>query len=175
MARSLVHPRKRRTRQHVIADLSVNYIERFIFEAGYTVERLHQDYGYDLQMTTYDERGYVEPGVVYFQLKAAEKLIESGREYVFSLDLRDYNLWLIDPMPVILVLFDTARRRGYWLDIQRYFQKEAARDPKAGAKTVRVRIPQKHTITTRTIHKFRGRKQEALSALGYITLRVIHG
>ncbi len=50
-------PRKRRTRQHVIADQSVNYVERFIIDEGHTVQRLAPDYGYDLIPFTYDEEG----------------------------------------------------------------------------------------------------------------------
>jgi hypothetical protein len=56
--------RKRRTRQHVIADQSVNYVERFIIDEGHTAQRLQHDYGYDLELTTFDEQGYVEPGAV---------------------------------------------------------------------------------------------------------------
>jgi hypothetical protein len=54
-------PRKRRTRQHVIADQSVNHVERFIIEAGHVMHRLANDYGYDLVMMTFDESGYAEP------------------------------------------------------------------------------------------------------------------
>jgi hypothetical protein len=65
-------PRKQRTRQHVIADLSVHFVEGLILEAGHTAQRLGSDYGYDLLMNTFDEAGYVEPGSIYFQLKASE-------------------------------------------------------------------------------------------------------
>jgi hypothetical protein len=51
----------------VIADLSVHYLEGFIIEEGHTAQRFTSDYSYDLVMRTFDEQGYVEPGVVYFQ------------------------------------------------------------------------------------------------------------
>ena len=35
MARQILGPRKQRTRQHVIADQSVNYVERFIIDEGH--------------------------------------------------------------------------------------------------------------------------------------------
>src|SRR5213592_2292882 len=79
-------PRKQRTRQHVIADLSVHHVERFILEEGHTAQRLGSDYGYDLVMSTFDEQGFVEPGSVYFQFKAMETLDESGTDYVYDLD-----------------------------------------------------------------------------------------
>src|SRR5438552_17494824 len=97
-------PRKQRTRQHVIADLSVHHVERFILEAGHTAQRLGSDYGYDLLMWTFDEQGYVEPGAIYFQFKARETLNERATGYVYDLDIRDYNLWIREEMPVILVL-----------------------------------------------------------------------
>jgi hypothetical protein len=36
MASQVLGPRKRRTRQHVIADLSIHHVERFILEEGHT-------------------------------------------------------------------------------------------------------------------------------------------
>ena len=51
--------RKRRTREHVIADLSVNHVERVVLRCGWTVQRLNPDYGIDLVMTTYDASGQI--------------------------------------------------------------------------------------------------------------------
>jgi hypothetical protein len=87
MARKIVGPRKQRTRGHVIADLSVHHVEGFILDEGHTAQRLDSDYGYDLVLFTYDERGYIEPDSVYFQLKAAESLAAVGSAYVFDLDI----------------------------------------------------------------------------------------
>ncbi len=36
MASKIFGPRKRRTREHVIADQSVNHLERFIIDEGHT-------------------------------------------------------------------------------------------------------------------------------------------
>ena len=79
MARTIFGPRKRRTRQHVIADLSVHHVEGFILEEGHTAQRMEKDYGYDLLLFTYDEQGYAEPDFVPIQLKAAESLPRSTR------------------------------------------------------------------------------------------------
>ena len=115
--------RKQRTRQHVIADQSVNYIERFIIDEGHTTQRVEKDYGYDLLLFTYDDQGYAEPGVAFLQLKASETLMQSGSHYVCDLDIRDYNLWMAEDSPVFLVLFDATHRRAYWLHVQAYFRK----------------------------------------------------
>jgi hypothetical protein len=161
MAQKIFGPRKRRTRQHVIADQSVNHVERFIIDEGHTAQRLEKDYGYDLLLLTYDEQGYAEPGLVWLQLKAAETLRAVGSDYAFDLDIRDYNLWMLEEMPVVLILFDASGRRAYWLDVQRYFHEDATRRPKKGAKTVRVRIPKRQVLNRRAIATMRDLKWEA--------------
>ena len=157
--------RKQRTRQHVIAAQSVNYVEQFIVDEGHTAQRVESDYGYDLVLTTFDEEGYPEPGFVCLQLKAAETLVKVGSDYIFDLDIRDYNLWQYEPMPVILVLFDASRRRAYWLHIQRYFAEDPSRKPKRGAKTVRVRVLAGQSVGRKAVAAMRAAKQEVLDRL----------
>lgn len=160
MANSIAGPRKQRTRQHVIADLSVHHVEGFILEEGHTGQRFGSDYSYDLIMSTFDEAGFTEPGSVYFQLKAAESLHAVGSAYVFDVDIRDYNLWVQEEFPVILVLFDASRRKAYWLAIQRYFREDAARQPKKGAKSVRVRVPKRQAMNRLAVKRMRELKRE---------------
>jgi hypothetical protein len=161
MARKILGLRKRRTRQHVIADQSVNHTERFIIDEGHTATRLEKDYGYDLFLLTHDEQGYAEPGLASLQLKAAEVLTAAGSDHVFDLDIRDYNLWMLERWPVILILFDASRRRAYWLHIQGYFRREEASRPKQGAKTVRVRVPKRQVVSRRAVAKIRDLKWKA--------------
>lgn len=162
MAGATLGPRKQRTRQHVIADLSVHYVEGFILEAGHTTQRLSSDYGYDLLVSTFDGQGYVEPGSIYFQVKGMETLDARGADYLFDLDIRDYNLWISEKMPVILALFDASRRRAYWLAVQQYFQEDVARRPKRGTKTVRIRVPKRQAISIRAIAKMRELKRQVI-------------
>jgi len=157
-----LRPRKQRTRQHVIADLSRHYVEGFILAEGHTAQQLDRDYGYDLILFTYDQRGYAEPGLAFFQLKASDSLPVVGSAYVFDLDIRDYNLWMQEEMPVILILFDASRRRAYWLAIQQYFRDNEGYRPQRGAKTVRVRTRQ--PLNRRAIAKIRSLASEALGA-----------
>jgi len=152
-------PRKRRTRQHVIADQSVNHVERFIIDEGHTAQRMEKDYGYDLALITYDENGYLEPSLIWLQLKAAEELLQIGDDYVFDLDIRDYNLWMLEELPVALILFDASRRRAYWLLVQDYFREDLARRPIKGAKSVRVRVPSRNLFNGRAVARIRGLKQ----------------
>jgi hypothetical protein len=161
MATKIFGPHKQRTRQHVIADQSINHVERFIIDEGHTAQRMEKDYGYDLLLFTYDEQGYSEPDFLSVQLKAAESLQAVGSDYVFDVDIRDYNLRMLERMPVILILFDASRRRAYWLAVQGYFSEDAARRPKKGAKTVRVRVPKRQAVNRRAIAKMRDLKWEA--------------
>ena len=162
MARKMPDPRKQRTREHVIADQSVNHVERFIIDEGHIVQRLEKDYGYDLVLFTFDPQGYLEPGSVYIQLKASGTLNLSGSDYVFDLDIRDYNLWTHEKMPVVLILFDASAKRASWLDVQRYFSEDQARLPKKGAKTVRVRVPARQVVNRRAVARMRDIKGNAL-------------
>jgi hypothetical protein len=161
LAGKIFGPRKRRTRQHVIADLSANHVERFIIEEGHTAQRLGSDYGYDLVLFTHDQQGFIEPGSLFIQLKAAESWQAVGANYVFDLDIRDYNLWMLEDFPVLLILFDVFRRRAYWLAVQDYFAENMARRPKRGAKTVRVRVPKRRVVNRRAVAKWRDLKREA--------------
>jgi hypothetical protein len=160
MSSGLPGERKRRTREHVIADLSLNFVERFILEAGFTAQRWHSDYGYDLTMVTFDEHGFVEPGLVFWQLKASESLRITGEEIAFDVDVKDFNLWIRERFLVILLLYDVAGQRGYWLDIQGYFRANPGRRPRTGAKTVRVRVPVRQRVNRRTLPRIRLLKQE---------------
>jgi hypothetical protein len=158
MAIQIYSLRKQRTREHVIADLSVHYVEGFILEEGHTVQRLGSDYGYDLIVRTFDEDGFAEPGAIYFQFKAMATLRVVGSDYVFDIDIRDYNLWIREESPVILILFDATRKSAFWLPIQRYFEVDGAREPKKGAGTVRVRVPKRNKVNRRAVAKMRDLK-----------------
>lgn len=150
--------RKQRTRQHVIADLSVHHVEGFILAEGHTAQRVDRDYGYDLILSTFDEQGYVEPGLLFIQLKASESLKRIRSAYAFDLDVRDYNLWILQRAPVILILFDAAKSRAYWLAVQEYFRDDELRRPRKRAKTVRVHVPLAHRFNSSAIAKLRDMK-----------------
>ncbi len=96
------------------------------------------------------------------QLKAAGTLQESGGNYAFDLDVRDYNLWMTEPFPVVLVLYDAGRRRAYWVYVQQYFEGDLSRRPRKKAKTVRVQVPRRQAFTRRAVARLRQYKQEVL-------------
>ena len=69
---------------------------------------------------------------------------------------------MMEPFPVILVLFDATRRKAWWLYVQQYFQDDASRRPGRGTKTVRVRVPRRQAFTRKGVGRMRQHKQEIL-------------
>jgi len=141
---------------------SAHHVEGFILDKGHTAQRFTTDYSYDLVMRTFDDGGYVEPGTVYFQVKAAETLEAIGSAFVYDMDIRDYNLWIHEELPVVLILFDASRKKAYWLAVQRYFDEDLARRPKKAAKTVRVRVPKRQAVNGIAVERMRELKWHML-------------
>lgn len=148
--------RKRRTREHVIADLSVNYVERLVLRCGWTVERKRYDYGIDLIMDTYNARGEVENGRIAFQLKATNALKRStdGKVILVRLEWRDLLFWLNELPPVILVLYDAQDDRAFWLYMQEYFRQQRWAKRAGKATTVTVHIPTENVLDEAAVRQF---------------------
>ena len=148
--------RKRRTREHVIADLSVNFVERQVLLCGHTVERVRADYGYDLLLSTYDSHGEVETGQVYLQLKSTDALpTRKGGEVIpWRLLRSDLASWLNSSVPIILIVYDALADRAYWLYVQRYFQAMPGFNLFAQGKTVTVHIPTSNALDTAAVRLF---------------------
>jgi hypothetical protein len=116
---------KQRTRQHIIADLSTNAVERIALLCGYSVERFFTDYGLDLTIFTYDENGEAEPNHFYVQLKATEWVQSTKDTDTIPLRVKrsDLGRWLLEAMPVMLVLFEAQTEIIYWTYVQAYFRR----------------------------------------------------
>src|SRR5438128_5255936 len=112
--------RKRRTREHIIADLGVNHVEKCILECGWTVQRFNPDYGLDLLITTFNRRGEIENGDVRLQIKATDSIKKAagGNAIAVRLTWRDMIYWLNEPSPVILVVYDAKSDQAWWLHLQ---------------------------------------------------------
>src|SRR5262249_15177315 len=88
--------RKRRTREHIIADLSVHHVEGHVLRCGWVIERTAHDYGIDLLLITFDRAGEVEEDRVLLQLKASDRLrVRAGQEtFSFRVGRRELVHWL---------------------------------------------------------------------------------
>jgi len=152
----LILRRKRRTGEHIIADLSVNYVERFVLLCGHSIEKFTSDYGYDLIICTYNDNGELENGNIYVQLKATDSIrrIAGGQSVSFSLEKKDLLTWLSEPLPVILIVYDAAKDCAYWLYIQEYFENIKNFDIKKVKKYQNVSIPVRNCVNRSSVRKF---------------------
>jgi hypothetical protein len=156
-------PRKLRTREHVIADLGINHLERHILLCGHTPQRIQHDYGYDVFMTTYSPGGEVQGGWAYFQVKATRRLplLKDGRTISWAVSRRDLKLWLSEAYPVFLVIYHAPRDRAYWLDVQDYFVGPHSLALFRPVETLNVQLSTSQVLDRRAIHKIARRKRQA--------------
>jgi hypothetical protein len=154
--KKLAPRRKRRTREHVLADLSANHVERHALGCGFSVERVEHDYGIDLILFTYDKQGECEPGNVFLQLKATDrlKLIASGERLAQRLDRADLLAWLEETMPVILVVYDGKADVAYWLYVQAHFEKQAGFDPTRVGEQLTVHVQRANVLDQAAMRRF---------------------
>lgn len=164
MTKKLTISGPRRTREHIIASQSHNYIEKFFLDKGHTVDRPANDYGTDVLVNTFDERGYAENGDIRIQLKASDALDYSsdGSHISCKIETKHYYSWVKEPMPVFLVLYDAKEIKAYWLYVQANFNK--AKKSRKTAKSITVRVPVKNEFTEQTVDYMRARKAALLKA-----------
>jgi hypothetical protein len=155
--------RKRRTRAHVIADLSVNHVEKCVLLCGWTVQRFSPDYGLDLLMTTFSRRGEIENGDVRMQIKATDSLriVSGGRMIAVRVQWRDMTYWLNHPLPVMLVIYDAHRDRAWWMHLNDGLRKEG-RKLKIGGSTT-LRVPLTNILDPQAVRYFRDLRNLALA------------
>lgn len=147
---------KRRTREHVIADLSICFVEWQALRCGFTVERMHHDYGIDLEIMTYNERGERERGTILVQVKATDRLLLSKGKQSISVRIERAHLpwWLSELEPVILIVFDAKRTKAHWLCVQEYFASLTDFNIFAAGETITVRIPVANRLNAKTMLQF---------------------
>jgi hypothetical protein len=152
--------RKLRTREHVLEDLSRNHLERHVLRSGGVVERPYRDYGYDLIMTSLNERGEIEAGNVFFQLKATDDLplLADGKTISWVISRRDLLLWLDEVFPVILVVYDGKNDRAFWLDVQAYFAGRPSADLFQAGQTINVHLRLSDRLNDRSMREIIRRK-----------------
>lgn len=160
-------PRKRRTREHQIADLSTNHVERFAILAGYSAERIEHDYGYDLNIYTHDVNGESENGYFFIQLKASDapSYLKDGKSVTFDVEKAHLEQWLSEPFPVILALYDVGKDLAYWLYVQRYFECIAGFKIDDVRTTCTVRLPVTNIVDVNAMKEFAKCKDLILSQI----------
>jgi hypothetical protein len=154
---------KRRTREHEIADLAVNHVERQVLLGRGTVERVQRDYGIDLFLSTYTPEGELESSQIYIQVKATERLkwLAAGGSAAFRLDRSDLVGWLRQLLPVILIVYDATADRAYWLHIQGHFASVPGFNLFTAGKTVTVYLDEKRVLDPASVRLFATLRDQA--------------
>ena len=148
--------RKRRTREHVIADLSANHVKRHALLCGYSVERIVHDYGIDLWISTYDHAGELENGQIRVQVKATDRLktVSGGRAVAVRVAQADFRHWLLEPMPVVLMVYDAQADVACWLYVQAYFETQGGVDLDRMGVKMTVHIPRENVVDQGAMRRF---------------------
>jgi hypothetical protein len=156
--------RKVRTRSHIIADISENFLERKVLANGYLLRRPARDYGIDVTMFHFDSAGRIENGEVRFQLKATDNLKYDSRRVSIPIriDTRDVDHWNDEVSPVILVVFDAPNERAFWLDFHEYVESNP-KVIKTETKSVRLHVPLANELTIESIEAFRQKSLQTLN------------
>jgi hypothetical protein len=152
--------RKRRTREHVIADLAVNHVERHVLLCGYTLQRTLHDYGLDAILTTFNSRGEAENGLVWMQVKATDHPDQLKQQNALAVRVERKHLlfWMGEVFPVIVVVYDATRDRAHWLHIQEEFSGGRLFEAARSGASLTVRVPMMQVLDRDAIGEFRQRK-----------------
>jgi hypothetical protein len=167
--------RKCRTREHVLADLSANYVEKQALLCGYAADRVRSDYGIDLIVQTFNRRGEVENGWLLFQLKGTDriKLVDGGRAVSCRVERADLRHWLNESQPVILALYDARADLAYWLFVRRYFEALPDFDINRAGKRVSVSIPSSQVLDRKTVRQLAREKNALLGGARRFVFNVV--
>jgi hypothetical protein len=148
--------RKRRTREHIIADRSIHHVEGHVLDCGWVVERVVHDYGIDLQLVTFNRVGEIQEGKILLQLKASDRLWIRAGEATFPLriDRRDLALWLRELLPVMLIVYDGRKRQAYWVYVQSYFRRVKGFNLFAAGQTITIHVPTTNVLSAAAVRRF---------------------
>ncbi len=159
--------KKRRTREHVLAELGVNFIQKEILLKNHSSETIVHDYGIDLIMYTYNSEGEIENGQVEIQVKSTDNLatLKVSGEIAIRVELAHLKDWQFQPMPVILILYDSAEGgRAFWLYVQKYMnERREPVDLSADQDTVTLRVPVENRLDGNAIDEFRRFRDQVLA------------
>jgi hypothetical protein len=97
------------------------------------------------------------------RLKATDSLSLLSDQQTIALKVKraDLELWLREPMPYILVLYDAQQEVAYWLYLQAYCQQKGIKIAALG-ETYTLHVKKHNILNTTTIAKFAAYKTAIL-------------
>ena len=150
--------------------MSLHHVAYVAVKAGFTIEAVRADYGYDASLYTFDAGGQIENGNIYVQLKATDRVKIAKDGFIrFRLDKKDIDLWEGEPFPVYVVLFDATAEKAYWLHVQKFLQSSNVTAASLTAKTVPARFDPIQVVSVAALDTWRQNKIAALRAIGRIS------
>ncbi len=111
-------PRRRKVWQHDTENISEDQIREYFDRLGWQVDRI-KDYGEDLLVRIFEE-GVFTGKAFYVQLKGTNNIKQYALKtggFNYGVDVVNLLQWHRNKFPVIFVLWDIAKRAGYWLHI----------------------------------------------------------
>lgn len=131
------------------------------------MDKTQHDYGLDVIIYTYQSNGEIQEGFVHIQLKASDNIKYAKRGSFLSLSVGRAHLesWLAEPFPVVLVVYDAARDKAYWVYVQRYFAHIPNFSLTDIKKRYSIRVPIDQVVEEEAVHKFAEFKQSILNQL----------
>jgi hypothetical protein len=97
---------------------------------------------------------------------------KNGDYVSFSIRRSDLESWLEELFPVMLVLYDPALDKAYWLYIQRHFESLPSFDLGSIGETYTVRLELGNVLAVDTIKQWASFKQSILFQLGKVVKHV---
>jgi hypothetical protein len=110
--------------------------------------------------------GEIENGQVQFQVKAMHrvKTVDDGRNIPVPVSAGHLHHWYWEvDHPFVLVVYDAANDRGFWLDVQAYVDHQSITPH---GESVTLQIPTSNRLTLHAVDRFRQLSRERISRLG---------
>jgi len=147
--------RKRRTRQHVIEELGVNFLERQVLRRRHQLQRPSlREYGWDAVMFHFSPDGSVENGEVRFQVKATDNLKTDRGIIRCRVTTGDVHYWYWEDPPFVLVVYDAEKGRAFWLQLRGYIDDHPGL-LELDQETITMRVPITNKVTLRAVDQWR--------------------
>jgi hypothetical protein len=107
-------------------------------------------------MFTYSQSGEIESGQVLLQVKASDRLrlLRDQQTIALAVNREDLKLWIREPDPVILVVYDGGSERAYWEYVQARFEEQRTVELYRGQGHVTVHIPTTNRLNRQAIRTF---------------------
>lgn len=148
--------RKRRTREHALAELCANHAERVALRCNLSALRIDDGAGITLALFTYTNDGTLEDGQVFLLAKGtddSDALVQRGAINL-PLDRAEVSLWLQEPMPCMVILYDSKADAAYWTYLQAQFENQQEPHFNDSDETLLVKIDRRHVMNEDAVLRF---------------------